>query len=182
MTCIVGIVGAEGDIHMGGDSAVVCIDNRDSTKHYTVADKKVFIKDNVVMGCAGPSRFCQALRCSLDIPNHLDSQSDFDYMVLDFASAVKSCVGGALLYNPADFGASLVGYNGCLYLVERDLTIVLPRHNFIACGAGAMYAMGVLAVTGHMNCEDRIRLTLETVASLSSVVELPIDIVSLRIT
>jgi hypothetical protein len=143
MTCIVGFVGDDGAVWMGGDSAGIsgidlCIR----------ADTKVFTRGPFIMGFTGSFRMGQILRYQLETPAHPDGMSDSEYMNTCFIDAVRDCLkkgGFAAKRDEVERGGNfLVGYHGKLYDIQSDYQVAEYTDHYASVGCGYAYALGAL--------------------------------------
>ena len=180
MTCIVGVVDADGRIVMGGDSAGVAgYDLR------ARADAKVFRVGDFLIGFTSSFRMGQLLRWKL--ASYLQAQpaamADDEFMCTLFVDAIRKCLsegGYARKENEAESGGEfIVGYRGALWHIESDYQVGQLVDPFAACGCGESYAHGALAVLD-ADAETRVRRALETAERFSAGVRGPFVIVSLE--
>jgi hypothetical protein len=180
MTCIVGLV-HDGKVWMGGDRAAVMDD------HYTsICDQpKVFHKDGMVMGYTSSFRMGQLLQYKLHAPELKVDQLLDEYMVVDFAEAVRQCLkdGGytKISDNREQVGCFLVGFKGHLYTFDDDHGV--HRHGeFDVVGCGISVARGSLYTSGFFDMPaappaTRIRWALEAAAMFTTGVRPPFDVI-----
>lgn len=150
MTCIVGVVGDNRRVLIGGDSAGIA-----GWSLTPRADEKVFRAGEFVFGFTDSFRMGQLLRYKLDLDTperrealdrHCD---DLDrYMATSFVDAVRQCLekGG---YAEKDKGVEkggvfLVGLRGRLYRVGSDFQVGRSRYPFEAVGCANAEARGAL--------------------------------------
>lgn len=169
MTCIVGIE-HDGDVWIGGDSAGTASNMLQRIRD----DKKVFKKDEFLIGFCGSFRMGQLLRCNLVIPKRKNSVSDESYLVNDFVNAVMKCVDSME-------GEIMFGYRGKLYMLYTDLQVARPSTGFDSVGSGSEVAMGSLYSTaGRYSPEDRIKMALDASSSNNASVRPPYTIMKLE--
>lgn len=182
MTCVVGLVGGDGHVYIGGDSAGMA-----GWSLRLRADEKVFTREECVFGFTSSFRMGQLLRyrLSVDMPPVRDPDLD-RYMATTFVDAVRECLregGYAEKDNGVETGGEfLVGLRGRLYRVGRDFQIARSRYVFEAIGSGGDEARGALyALTGAQditNPEHVVRQALEASAALSGGVCAPFEVAS----
>ena len=145
MTCIVGLK-YENSVFIGGDSAGI-----DSDFSCTIrADTKVFKSGPFIMGFAGSFRIGQLLRFSLNPPEQLPSQTDYEYMVTSFINAVRDCLaeGGIkrVVEGVEEGGTFLVGYKENLYIIEEDFQVGVEAVGYCSIGCARDIALGAMHV------------------------------------
>ena len=86
MTCVIGLID-KSTIYMGSDSASV-----DKWYLQTVANEKVFVRDEYIIGIAGSWRMGQLLQYALRIPTHPEDIDAFEFMVSSFVEATRKCL------------------------------------------------------------------------------------------
>lgn len=146
MTCIVGIVGDDGEVWIGADSA-----GTDGWLGQTIrADSKVFTVGPFILGFTSSFRMGQLLRYSLSIAEQTSQQTDDQYMCTTFIDAVRKTLreGGYMetKYGVEEGGSFLVGYRGTLYEVHSDFQVGIPVDQYAAIGCGGDFAVAVLDV------------------------------------
>lgn len=160
MTVIAGIETETGVI-IGGDSASV------SQVEFTVTAtsiKKVFRVGDFVIGCAGSFRMAQLLRYRLSVPVQVESESDAEYLSLQFTKAMKKCFKSGEfkdLESETLGGELLVGYKGKIYAIYPDLQVNRSLDGFAAIGSSATYALGSLITSSGEPPRKRVQLALE---------------------
>lgn len=161
MTCIVGIIDKK-EIVMGADSAGVA-----GLKITTRKDPKVFKNGNFLIGCTSSFRMINLLRFSLNPPEQLSSQDDYEYMCTSFIDSVRDCFKrGGYTYvnnNQENGGTFLVGYNRRIYCIESDFQVAESLNDYTSIGCGEEFAIGSLATTQGqpMSSEERVKIALK---------------------
>ena len=159
MTCIVGLVGEDGKVYIGGDSAGV------GGYSLTVRkDCKVFRNGEFVIGGTTSFRMLQLLRHAF-MPPVYDPATDLEkYMTTTFVDAVRECfkLGGYLLKSSEreSGGHFLVGFRGRLFQIEDDFQVGEALSGYDAVGCGSDIALGVLYATPDVRPRKRIELAL----------------------
>ena len=181
MTCIVGVVGKDGKITMGGDSAGI------GGVALTIRrDRKVFKNEDIIMGFTSSFRMGQLLRWKFKQPVHPSDIETEAYMHLYFIDAIRECfkIGGyaRIENNREDGGIFLVGYQGRLFEIEGDFQIGESEDNFAACGCGYHLALGSLTTTANyqINPVDRLTLALTAAERYSAGVRRPFHIIDCK--
>lgn len=145
MTCIVGVVGQDGSIVLGGDSLGV-----GGIDVLVRDDKKVFKKGQFLFGCTGSYRELQLVQHALRIPKPPESPArDHLYMCTTFVDKLRNTLkkAGALKEKSgvqAMESAIIVGFRGTLYIIEEDFQVGIASHGYASVGCGSPYAMGSL--------------------------------------
>ncbi|WP_416149491.1 hypothetical protein ACM26V_00380 [Salipaludibacillus sp. HK11] len=177
MTCIVGIVGKDGRVHLGGDSAGVA--------GYSItvrADEKVFKKGEFIMGFTSSFRMGQLLRYKLDIPYHKPNVDTYEYMVTEFVESLRKCLkeGGFSKNDSGEEsgGTFLVGYKGDLFYVGDDFQVGRYSLSYGAVGCGQEIANGSLYSNIDKEPIERIKESLMAAQQFSGGVREPFVIVS----
>jgi hypothetical protein len=158
MTCIVGIVGDDGIVYLGGDSAGGNVDT------YAITDRKdpkVFNKGPYIIGYTSSFRMGQILMYNWKAPDHPVGMEDFEFMVSKFTESVRSCFkefGYSTCENNKErAGDFIVGYRGQLYIVESDYQIAMTHDSFMSVGSGRELATGAMHALEHL--ESKVKLT-----------------------
>lgn len=142
MTCIVGFTNKK-NVWIGGDSAGV--GGYDLSIR---ADKKVFIRDNMIYGFTSSFRMGQILRSCFNRPKHHPDISDYDYLCSDYIDSLRECLTEkkfvTIRENEATGGTFLLGYKGSLYTIFSDFQVAENVLPFTAVGCGESYALGYL--------------------------------------
>ena len=154
MTCIVGLR-HHGGVIIGGDSASLSGWQNTSTNL-----KKVFELQSsgcsLIVGYTSSFRMGQIIQHSLDVPPFLEGTEDpMDYLVNSFVEKVRNQlkVDGYLKTESGreSIGRFLVGFQGMLYLVDKDLSVNSSCDGYMALGHGSEYALGSLYSTQGKN-------------------------------
>lgn len=145
MTCIVGIVSGQ-KVFMGGDS---CGSNGHNYSVYK--REKIFkIQDRFLIGCTGTFRLIDVLQYSFTPPKVSEGYSRDRYMREEFVPALRTCLKahGLLevtsVYVEGYSGPFLVGFDGELFIVQSDLSVLpIPAYGG-SVGSGGEAATAVL--------------------------------------
>ena len=63
-------------------------------------------------------------------------------------------------------GTALLGYNGKLYCLQDDLSVLRNNYGYNACGSGMPYALGSLYTSADIvPCEKRLELALRAAST-----------------
>jgi ATP-dependent protease HslVU (ClpYQ) peptidase subunit len=177
MTCIIALE-HNGKVYMGGDSAAAT-----GWSINVVANPKVFVLNDFIIGYTSSFRMGQLLEYTLEIPENTDGEDDLRYLVSKFIPAVRDCLksgGYATINNNAESGGFfLIGYRGKAYKVADDFQITRMSGPFIAVGAGEYLAMGAMAALPSANPKKRVLQALEIAALFNNGVRGPFYVVTL---
>jgi|SRR3989304_2523636 len=141
MTCIIGIE-HKGSIFMGGDSAGIA-----GWESRAVTDRKVFIREDFIIGYTSSFRMGQLLQYHLELPG-VNGLETMKAMVQHIVPAIRECLkaGGyaEIDDNKESGGEFLIGYDGKLFHISEDFSVIRYTDGFAAVGVGAPYALGAL--------------------------------------
>jgi ATP-dependent protease HslVU (ClpYQ) peptidase subunit len=176
VTCIAGVVAADGTVYIGGDSAGVA-----GWSLSVRADSKVFTLGDLAMGFTTSFRMGQVLRYSLDVPKY-DGDDLERWMATTFIDAVRECLkkaGWATKDKEQESGGDfLVGLHGRLFSVHGDYQVGEDADGVAAVGCGGDIALGALWATRGLEAPKRVRTALEAAERFSAGVRGPFTIVS----
>lgn len=147
MTCIIGIVDENGNVHMASDS---CASN--GWDYHLIKEPKVFKLENetesMIFGYTSSFRFGQLIKFHVTLPDKKRKDSDLGYIVNRVIPVIRAALknGGytAIVNSEEKGGVCLIGYNGKLYTMQSDFSIIESCMRFDACGCGALKATSVL--------------------------------------
>lgn len=182
MTCIVGVVGSDGAVYLGGDSAAVDTEGFGLTVR---TDAKVFRNGVYIIGFADSFRSGQLLRHAFDPPAPPPGCDVHAFMVTTFTDSLRACLqaGGVAAKNSdVETGATLlVGVRGHLFTVGEDYDIGEAADGWDAIGCGAPTALGALyASRVFLAPKQRLRVALEAAERGSGGVRRPFRYVRTR--
>lgn len=175
MTCIVGIA-KDGKVYMGADSLA------GSTYSYSQAGgNKIFKNGPFIIGCTTSFRMIDLLHYSLKVETQSGSITDEAFMRTVFINSVKTCFKDNHWLKANDGqhegGNFLVGYNGFLYEVQSDFSVLNTPDWGQTVGSGEYEARGSLHTTRHhWDCRDRIIKALEAAEASNPFVRHPFTI------
>jgi hypothetical protein len=178
MTCIAGMVGKDGKVYVGGDSAGVA-----GWSITTRADAKVFKRGPYAFGFTSSFRMGQLIRYALSVPEPPERGLE-KFMCTTFVDALRKCLkagGYAKAENEVETGGTfLVGVHGRLFMVDSDYQVGESVDGYDACGCGQDEARGALYVLQRMKVSPRaaVRTALEATAYQNGGVAPPFKIVS----
>lgn len=188
MTCIAGVVGDDGRVYIGGDSAGVS-----GWSIRTRADAKVFKRGEWVFGFTESFRMGQLIRYQLTLPKPPERPREMDrWLATTFIDALRQTFkdgGYAIAKNEQEFGGTfLVGLRGRLYYVGSDYQVGECLHGFDAVGCGqdeargALYALGQVSGTrglcAPIHPRKRVLMALGATAAQNGGVCAPFKVVS----
>ena len=165
MTCIVGVV-SKGKIYMGGDSC-----GSSPYSWQTVGNPKVFKVQDFIIGCTTSFRMIDLLAYNLNIRRSHPDDSDDKFMRTTFIEGVRDCLkhgGFAKKDTPEKGGNFLVGYNGRLYEVQDDFSVLNSPEWGCSVGSGEDAARGSLYTT--QNDKDPKKRVLTALKAAEAVV------------
>ena len=154
MTCIVALE-FENQVFMGGDSTAAR-----GWEISKVADPKVFITGDFIVGYTSSFRMGQLLQYNLEVEgNNTDNPNlDLQYLVQTFIPAARRCLkdGGytKIDNNREETGVFMLGYHGKTYSVFDNFQILRVLGGFAAIGAGNTYALGAYEMMKRKNEAD----------------------------
>lgn len=135
-------------------------------------DPKLFRLDTqFVVGATTSYRFIQIMRFLFNPPERKIGQSVEQYLVADWATALRT----ALTSNgytrkekegEDSGGTALIAYAGRLFTLHDDFQIAEARESYAAVGSGAQLALGSLWTTEHMAIEPEARLQMAIKAAI----------------
>ncbi len=174
MTCLVAIA-EKNKIWMGCDTLITTSTTKDRV------DTKIIKKDGVILGLAGNLRDLQLIRFGLEVPEHKEDTSDYEYVAKALTNSIKESLGICDIDHTEDGKGSynlsvLLGYKSRLYLLRGDFSITrVENHNYAAWGNGFLPAIGSLYTTENMKMtpRERIILALEASEKFINTVERP---------
>jgi ATP-dependent protease HslVU (ClpYQ) peptidase subunit len=180
MTVIAAVVD-DSKIFMGCDG-ISCKDDWIVTNN----QKKVFIKGNIVFGCAGPTRLGTILQYYLDIPLHPNNMPPLEYLSTLFVGAVRSVLkmqGYLRVYNSVEdieSGTILIGYKSGLYMMCSDFAVVEIPEQYAAIGSGSNEALGSLFTSQgrRMPAAERVHVALQAAERFDRNIRGPFQIYS----
>lgn len=181
MTCIVGLIDADGSIYMGGDSA--CVDEEGWALN--LCYDKVFVRDDFIYGYSGESRFCQLVEFAFE-PPEIEEPLD-KYMVTAWMDSLRETLieGGCTKkeHNREEIdGSLLVGVRGRLFHVYGGFECLEYRDSYGTVGCAYQVALGNLAATEEFDIapKERIKMALKTAERYSAAVRSPFQIIVLK--
>lgn len=177
MTCVVGLITKSGLI-FGADSLVTT----ELGSKYTLSDKKIFIKNDILFGFCGDLRFGQMVKHSF-IPPHIDRERDLElYVHTKLIPELQKVFldSGHMKIEQGSFDL-LVGIGKHIFIISDDFAVIKTASPYQAIGSGAEYALGVMYATDKMaNERRRISLALDAASNFSQTVGKPFYFESLE--
>lgn len=165
MTCIAAIVGDDGHVYMGGDSAGVSDDSAFSLG--IGAEAKIWKTDGILFGCCGSFRVSQVIRWQMNVPQYNPEREPLEFLTGAFVTSMRESLRehGALTTWEEDAtegidGGVLLGFGGRVFEIYEDFGIGELIHNYGAVGCGAPIAMGSLAATESIKIAPKKRITV----------------------
>lgn len=184
MTCIAAVVGDDGHVYMGGDSAGV---SDDSVLSLGVgAESKIWESNGILFGCCGSFRVAQVIRWQIDFPHYNPKDDPLGYLTGSFITTLRDSLRehGSLTVWEEDStenmgGGVLLGFCGRVFEIFSDFGVGELIHNYGSVGCGSPIAMGSLATTEALktNPKKRIQIALEAAERHSAGVRGPMKII-----
>ena len=144
MTCIVGMLN-ENKIYVGADNAG-CTESI----HVSRDDDKVFIKDEMIIGCTTSFRMINLLRYQFNRPLHDPRKTVDEYIYTDWIEDVRKLFkekGFSTINNNVETGGNFIlGYKGNLYEIDNDFQVAKPKNPFCCVGSGMFFAYGAMRI------------------------------------
>ena len=180
MTTIIGIK-KDNSVWIGADS--IASNGHDK---FTVANPKVFKKDNMLIGYTTSFRIGQLLQYSVNTPTDDYGVSAHEYMVTRYIPEVIKCFEENKCLSTDDNNVSvggdfLVGYRGELFTVQSDFSVNQWLSNFAVVGHGTEYALGAMQILNKIDYlpDDKINMALEAVSNVSVFTVRPFHVMQL---
>jgi hypothetical protein len=162
LTCIAGLVGKDGCVYIGGDSAGVA-----GWSITPRSDLKVFRRGEWVFGFTSSFRMGQLIRYALTLPKVPDRDLD-RFMCTTFVDALRQTMkngGLAKIEHGVETGGTfLVGIRGRLFQVGDDFQVGESRLGFEAVGCGQDEARGAARFRLANRCCSHLRRPLSRTA------------------
>jgi hypothetical protein len=141
----------------------------------------------MLIGCSGSPRVAQLMQHVFELPPCADSIEPMQYLVGDFADALRECLkehGALVETDGANANAKsthcIVGYRQRLFYMDDDFNFYEPDFDFEATGTGCEVACGALHATQGMEGERRVRAALGAAADMITTVCPPFHIEKLK--
>lgn len=177
VTCIAGI--ADGtSVWMGADSMA-----SDSWNKYTSAEGKLWKTGSLLFGGCGNIRPLQVIKHHLTVPQQADDQNVEEYLVANLTDSIAHTLDehGMLTkkWRIHGGGSLMLGYQGALYHIACDLSILAYADGYGADGSGGDHALGSLFSTKTLsNPKKRLTTALEAASHHGLYVAPPFVIMS----
>lgn len=182
MTCIAAVVGGNGVVYMGGDSAGVSDDSVYSLGIGT--ESKIWESEGILFGASGSFRVAQVVRRHMHIPQFNPAADPLEYLTGSFVSSMREALreNGALRIKEEDSteefdGSILLGFCGHVFAVFSDFGVEELVHGYGAVGCGAPIALGSLATSEGASPKKRIKTALLAAERHSAGVRGPMTII-----
>lgn len=167
MTCIVGLV-HEDRVWMGGDSAIT-LDTRFSD---IINAGKLWRSGDLLFGSSGTLRAAQLVRYETTFKKRPPTCTAFEYMIKSVIPEIRKCIQSKDVANNKEYnGNILIGYQGQLFEMSGDYSLVHSTANYAAVGGGGELALGVMFATQGLPGlppDQRIRLALQAAERFNS--------------
>lgn len=176
-TCIIGLVQGP-TVWMAGDSAVSS-DEPGDVSLVTAKEPKVFRTGPCLVGICGGIRAGQIVEHHLKVPARPARCSAYKWMATSFTGALRKAVKAAGGQSPNSEepdqidGEYLVGYQGKLFYIYTDYSVMAPAAPYAAVGSGAFGALCVMHATPKLSPKKRLLTALEAVEEYCASVRRP---------
>jgi hypothetical protein len=164
MTCIAAVVGKDGTVWMGGDSAGI---DSDSLDLGIGKETKVWAASGLLFGACGSFRVSQVLRWHMTVPDANPVHDPLQYITGPLVDAMRNALqsAGALTVWEEDAtesmgGGLLIAYQGRVFEMWGDFGVGELIHDYGATGCGGPVAVGSLATTEGLNLNPKRRVQL----------------------
>lgn len=134
--------------------------------HKTVGQDKVFIKENMLVGVSGSYAILNCFRYHLNLPKRAPSSTPEEYIHKQVYKALRNILIEYDLLNleegiPSMDGQIIMAYEGKLFVVQEDFSILEPKSHYYSIGSGTDHCLAAylaldLNVTG-VNTLDKIK-------------------------
>lgn len=165
MTCIAAVVGPDGAVYMGGDSAGISNDTVYSLGIGT--EPKVWRSGNMLFGACGSFRVSQVIRWQVHVPTYDPNTEILAYLTGALMDTLRDSLAmhGSLQAWLDDAtegidGGLLIGTQGRVFEVYNDFGIGELVHGYGATGCGGPIALGNLAATESLDIKPKKRITM----------------------
>jgi ATP-dependent protease HslVU (ClpYQ) peptidase subunit len=184
MTCVLAIAQG-GRVVMGGDSALTDDDFNQSS----MAETKVFVKGDFLIGGSGSARGGQLLRFRFTPPKRPRGMDADEYMATLWIDELRSVFKkGGHTYLETEGGEEsssanfLIGYRGDIWVMYgADFQIERLRDTYAAIGAGASIALGALYATRDQGLSvKRVESALRAACAYNAACRPPFTILTLE--
>jgi ATP-dependent protease HslVU (ClpYQ) peptidase subunit len=172
-------------VWIGGDSA-----GSDNSSICIRRDPKVFKNGHFLIGFCGSFRFGQLLHYKFTPPLNSEEKDAFNFMVTDFADAVRELAKEHGILKIEDNVEELediqllIGYQGRLFTLEEDFQIGEVENEYYAVGEGMDLALGSMYTTSRQKRgytpRKRLEMALEASALFCKSVAPPFVILGLQ--
>jgi ATP-dependent protease HslVU (ClpYQ) peptidase subunit len=146
MTCIVGIE-RNGKCYLGGDRA-----GSDDWSIEQVTEPKIFKVNDLIIGYTSSFRFGQLIQYQMPEVKVVGEMPDIIYLSAVVAKEIRKLLkddGYAAITNNEEVGGiALIGFNGKIYRLQGDYSVVRSGTGFNAVGSGDMVAKGAMHAMG----------------------------------
>lgn len=180
MTCIAGLIGDAGVVHLAADSYTNAGGHECSSM-----TQKLFRCGTMVVGLSGSFRDAQIIQHCVPGPAGCDFAEVPNYLVTNWIPSVQETLrkngSGGLEENHEMGNALLIGLAGRLFVVTSDFSVA-EYQNYFALGSGGDIACGALYALAFRNKRllphERLITALEAAAEHSSSVRPPFHFLS----
>jgi ATP-dependent protease HslVU (ClpYQ) peptidase subunit len=141
MTTILGVQ------HKNGLTLAADLQITSGDRSYIHPDLEKIVKvGHLLVACAGSARFADVALNLWKPPTYVGDMSEYKFMVSKIIPSLRNTIetNGVTLKDDEQFQA-LIGFNGKLFEVATDYTVLVSNSNFYGIGSGSAYGIGALA-------------------------------------
>ncbi|MFA5557620.1 MAG: hypothetical protein WDA29_11060 [Flavobacteriaceae bacterium] len=155
MTCVIGFVDHDiGMRYIAGDS-----DGYSDSAKTALKSKKIFEKNNMLIGYCGSFRLGQLLEYVIDFPRKLKSKDELAYLVQEVVPMIRNCFNESSDIEHETFSFLFVMESGAIFEVESNYQIMAHDRPYVAIGSGRDVADGYCySVLKHEKENDGLKL------------------------
>lgn len=169
MTCIIAYIDELGNAHMVGDSGGTNVSQHSRTD---LSTSKIFKKGDMLVGFTTSFRMGQLLQYCLKLPERKEDLSDYEYLITQFVPALfEMYENGKYAKDPEKKGGNfLIAWNGEIYEVTAEYSVLWMDSMFGSVGSGYNYALPVMDMMSKMelfdidDIEKQLKSVLNTVS------------------
>ena len=163
MTAVAGFT-KNGIVYMAADS----LGSSEYMKH-EVTGSKLIKRDDFLFGYTTSFRFGDILRFNFNPPYHRPSVPTTEYMVTSFIPALRQCLENHKYVDATPKGESgnfLVGYQGHLFEIQSDFSILESATDYASVGSGFLLCLGSMCTSTQLdiNPEDIVTNAIKAAA------------------
>lgn len=143
MTCVVAYIDKDGVGHIAADSAGTSV-----SQHYRNDNKakKIFKKNDMMFGYTTSFRMGQILEHCLKLPDRNENITDYHYLISQLIPEIRKVFlsENYMLSTEKEGGNFLIVWNGNIYEVQSDFSVMDRSDSFASVGSGYKEAGSVM--------------------------------------